>query len=358
MNRVLITGGSGFIGSSLIKFLLEKTDYEILNLDKLTYAGSIKSYDDNAQKGRYSFLNGDICDKNLLEKVFLEFRPNRVMHLAAESHVDKSITYSEDFILTNIFGTYNLLESARNFHNKTLPEGNNFLFHHISTDEVFGSLDENELFTEKSAYDPSSPYSASKASSDHLVRAWFRTYDLPVVITNCSNNYGPFQLPEKLIPLVILNAIKGKTIPLYGDGLQVRDWLFVEDHVEALYSVMTNGKIGETYNIGGFNEKTNIEVVNEICTILDEMLTIKPKGVNSFHELIKFVEDRPGHDRRYAIDASKITNQLGWKPKQTFLSGLKKTVKWYLDNMDWCHKVNQKNLLLKRQGLFHNSEKK
>jgi len=357
MNRVLITGGSGFIGTSLVKFLLAKTDSEILNLDKLTYAGSTKSINDNLQKKRYSFVKGDICDQILLQRIFKEFRPNIIMHLAAESHVDKSIEHSEDFILTNILGTYNLLESARKYYDNTLSHGGNFLFHHISTDEVFGSLDENELFSEQSQYDPSSPYSASKASSDHLVRAWYRTYGLPVVITNCSNNYGPFQLPEKLIPLVILNAIEGETIPVYGDGQQIRDWLFVEDHVEALYTVITNGKVGETYNIGGYNEKTNIEVVNQICVILDEIVPSKPKGLSSFCELIEFVKDRPGHDRRYAIDASKIHNELGWKPKQDFISGLRKTVEWYLDNFDWCREVNQNNLHLKRQGLLNNRKK-
>lgn len=336
--NILVTGGAGFIGSALIRFLIEKAGKRVLNLDKLSYAGNLESLMSVAASERYQFVQGDVCDRALVSKLFLEFRPDVVMHLAAESHVDRSIDGPAEFIQTNIVGTSVLLECAREYW-QSLPNNNGFRFHYISTDEVYGSLNDTRLFTEQTAYDPSSPYSASKASSDHLVRAWNRTYGLPVLITNCSNNYGSHQFPEKLIPLMILNSLEGKLLPIYGDGLQVRDWLYVEDHVRALYTVVTEGKIGETYNIGGHNEKTNLEVVNTLCDLLDEMRPNRPNGISSYRDLITFVVDRPGHDQRYAIDASKIENDLGWLPVETFETGLMKTVKWYLENINWCHHV-------------------
>ena len=337
--NILVTGGAGFIGSAVIRYLINKTNNNVLNIDKLTYAGNLESLDTVSNNPRYQFLHADICDKSAMTKAFDDFKPDIVMHLAAESHVDRSIDGPMDFIQTNIIGTYNLLEVARNYwQNLTEDKKSSFKFHHISTDEVYGDLEGTEdLFTEATSYSPSSPYSASKASSDHLVRAWYRTYGLPIVITNCSNNYGPYHFPEKLIPLVILNALDGKPLPVYGDGKQIRDWLYVEDHARALYLVATTAKVGETYNIGGHNEKQNIDVVKTICTILDN---IKPReDGQSYTQQITFVKDRPGHDLRYAIDASKIQQELNWQPQETFESGIRKTVEWYLSNQDWVNHV-------------------
>ncbi|GLR10862.1 dTDP-glucose 4,6-dehydratase [Mixta theicola] len=334
---ILVTGGAGFIGSAVIRHIIKNTNDTVVNLDKLTYAGNLVSLNDVQGNDRYFFEKIDICDRHALENCFLKHQPDAIMHLAAESHVDRSIDGPAAFIETNIIGTYNLLESARAYW-MTLPSAKkvNFRFHHISTDEVFGDLSgTNDLFTETTPYAPSSPYSASKASSDHLVRAWHRTYQLPTIITNCSNNYGPYHFPEKLIPLVILNVLEGKPLPVYGDGLQIRDWLFVEDHARALYTVVTKGLPGETYNIGGLNEKTNIEVVQTICDLIEELVPVKPKGVKLYRDLITYVKDRPGHDLRYAIDSAKITRELGWKPEETFESGIRKTVVWYLNNRVW-----------------------
>ena len=337
--NILVTGGAGFIGSAVIRYLINETNNNVLNIDKLTYAGNLESLETVSNNPRYQFLHADICDKVAMTKAFQDFQPNIVMHLAAESHVDRSIDGPMDFIQTNIIGTYNLLEVARNYwQNLTEDKKSRFKFHHISTDEVYGDLEgTDDLFTEETSYSPSSPYSASKASSDHLVRAWYRTYGLPVVVTNCSNNYGPYHFPEKLIPLVILNALDGKPLPVYGDGKQIRDWLYVEDHARALYLVATTAKVGETYNIGGHNEKQNIDVVKTICTILDN---IKPRtDGQSYIQQITFVKDRPGHDLRYAIDASKIQQELNWQPQETFESGIQKTVEWYLANQDWVNHV-------------------
>ena len=337
--NILVTGGAGFIGSAVIRYLINETNSNVLNIDKLTYAGNLESLETVSNNPRYQFLHADICDKVAMTKAFDDFEPDIVMHLAAESHVDRSIDGPMDFIQTNIIGTYNLLEVARNYwQNLTEDKKSRFKFHHISTDEVYGDLEGTEdLFTEETSYSPSSPYSASKASSDHLVRAWYRTYGLPVVVTNCSNNYGPYHFPEKLIPLVILNALDGKPLPVYGDGKQIRDWLYVEDHARALYLVATTAKVGETYNIGGHNEKQNIDVVKTICTILDN---IKPRtDGQSYTQQITFVKDRPGHDLRYAIDASKIQQELNWQPQETFESGIQKTVEWYLANEDWVNHV-------------------
>ena len=337
--NILVTGGAGFIGSAVIRYLINETNSNVLNIDKLTYAGNLESLETVSNNPRYQFLHADICDKSAMTKAFQDFQPNIVMHLAAESHVDRSIDGPMDFIQTNIIGTYNLLEVARNYwQNLAEDKKSSFKFHHISTDEVYGDLEGTEdLFTEATSYSPSSPYSASKASSDHLVRAWHRTYGLPIVITNCSNNYGPYHFPEKLIPLVILNALDGKPLPVYGDGKQIRDWLYVEDHARALYLVATTAKVGETYNIGGHNEKQNIDVVKTICTILDN---IKPRtDGQSYTQQITFVKDRPGHDLRYAIDASKIQQELNWQPQETFESGIRKTVEWYLSNQDWVNHV-------------------
>ncbi len=338
MNKILITGGAGFIGSAVIRQLIAETDATVINADKLTYAGNLQSLSSVADNPRYCFEHVDICDAAEVARLFREHQPDGVMHLAAESHVDRSITGPADFIASNIIGTYTLLEAAREYWN-ALPTGrkNAFRFHHISTDEVYGSLGETGLFTENTAYQPNSPYSASKASSDHLVRAWHHTYGLPVVTTNCSNNYGPYHFPEKLIPLVILNALNGKPLPIYGKGDNIRDWLDVDDHARALRLVLSQGHVGETYNIGGWNEKTNLEVVQAICAILDEL---RPNASIAHHSsLITYVKDRPGHDRRYAIDASKIARELGWKPQETFDSGLRKTVVWYLANTDWINGV-------------------
>ncbi|WP_300319039.1 dTDP-glucose 4,6-dehydratase [Idiomarina sp.] len=331
----LVTGGAGFIGSAVIRELIRNTDFDVVNVDKLTYAGNLDSLREVSDNSRYRFEKVDICDAVEVERLFNQYQPDVVMHLAAESHVDRSIDGPAEFINTNIVGTYTLLEAARKYwQEQGKPAG--FRFHHISTDEVYGDLYGSEdLFTETTPYAPSSPYSASKASSDHLVRAWHRTYDLPTVLTNCSNNYGPYHFPEKLIPLMILNALDGKPLPVYGDGSQIRDWLYVEDHARALLKVATDGEVGETYNIGGHNEKKNIEVVQVICELLEELVPKKPGGITRYTDLITFVADRPGHDLRYAIDASKIEKELGWVPAETFESGMRKTVQWYLDNESW-----------------------
>ena len=349
--KVLVTGGAGFIGSAVIRHIIKNTQDEVLNIDKLTYAGNLESLKEIDQNLRYTFKQIDICDREALSLIFDEFKPDVVMHLAAESHVDRSIDGPAAFIQTNIVGTYSLLEVAKTYW-LTLDENQKikFRFHHISTDEVYGDLEgTTDLFTESTSYAPSSPYSASKASSDHLVRAWHRTYGLPVIITNCSNNYGPYHFPEKLIPLVILNALDAKPLPVYGNGQQIRDWLFVEDHARALYKVVTEGVVGETYNVGGHNEKQNIEVVKTICKILDEL---KPQANGQTYEsLITFVKDRPGHDLRYAIDATKIQNELGWTPAETFETGIRKTVEWYLNNLDWCHRVQDGSYQRERLGV-------
>ena len=339
--KILVTGGAGFIGSALIRHIINETKNHVVNLDALTYAGNLSSLTSEAFSERYKFEHVNICNRSELDRVFREHKPDVVMHLAAESHVDRSIDSSGDFIKTNIIGTYNLLEASRLYWSKlSRARKGSFRFHHISTDEVFGDLDESsQFFTEETPYAPSSPYSATKASSDHLVRSWYRTYGLPILITNCSNNYGPFHFPEKLIPLVIINALKGRPLPVYGKGNQVRDWLYVDDHARALYTVVIHGEVGETYNIGGHNEKRNIEVVNAICSLLEEMHPKKPKGIKKYQDLITYVADRPGHDERYAIDARKIEKTLGWKPAETFESGLRKTVDWYLSNSKWWQKL-------------------
>lgn len=387
--KILVTGGAGFIGSAVIRHIINNTQDGVVNLDKLTYAGNLESLLEVSDSDRYAFEQVDICNADELKRVFTEQQPDAVMHLAAESHVDRSIDGPAEFIQTNIVGTYTLLEAARAYWT-TLPEARKqaFRFHHISTDEVYGDLPHPNdtsggvdntshasvraghacdnglpLFTEQTSYAPSSPYSASKASSDHLVRAWLRTYGFPTLITNCSNNYGPFHFPEKLIPLVILNALEGKPLPIYGKGDQIRDWLYVEDHARALYKVVTEGKVGETYNIGGHNEKQNIEVVQTICAILDELRPLMDASVpvraghtrdsdntNSYKSLITYVTDRPGHDRRYAIDASKIAKELNWQPEETFESGIRKTVQWYLDNQPWCQNVQDGSYQRERLG--------
>ena len=339
--KILVTGGAGFIGSALVRHLIKNTSHQVLNLDKLTYAGNLASLKEVSSSKRYSFVQGDICDRELLDMTLSRFQPDAVMHLAAESHVDRSIDGPAAFVETNVIGTYTLLEACRAYWSGLeTPQRDVFRFHHISTDEVYGDLDgTGALFTEDTPYAPSSPYSASKASSDHFVRAWGRTYGLPILITNCSNNYGPYHFPEKLIPLVIINALRGKSLPVYGDGQQVRDWLFVEDHARALLKVLEKGVVGETYNIGGHNERTNLEVVNSICALLDELAP----SAAPYSDLIEFVADRPGHDLRYAIDASKIERELGWVPEETFESGLRKTVEWYLTSRDWWLPLYQLN---------------
>ncbi|EOA6544514.1 TPA: dTDP-glucose 4,6-dehydratase [Vibrio vulnificus] len=350
--KILVTGGAGFIGSAVIRHIINHTQDSVVNLDKLTYAGNLESLSDVAESSRYVFEQVDICDRAELDRVFAQHKPDAVMHLAAESHVDRSIDGPTAFIETNIVGTYNLLEAARAYW-LTLEESvkAHFRFHHISTDEVYGDLEgTDDLFTETTSYAPSSPYSASKASSDHLVRAWQRTYGFPTLVTNCSNNYGPYHFPEKLIPLMILNALDGKPLPVYGDGMQIRDWLFVEDHARALYKVVTEGEIGETYNIGGHNEKANIEVVKTICDLLEELRPNKPAGVESYESLITYVKDRPGHDVRYAIDATKIAQELNWTPEETFDSGIRKTVEWYLNNQQWWQRVLDGSYSLERLG--------
>lgn len=350
--KILITGGAGFIGSAVVRHIIDETNDAVVNVDKLTYAGNLESLKAVAISERYAFEQVDICDSAALERVFNEHQPDAVMHLAAESHVDRSIDGPAAFIETNIIGTYTLLEVARKYWAQLDKQRKaNFRFHHISTDEVYGDLDDTDaLFTENTSYAPSSPYSASKASSDHLVKAWQRTYGLPTLVTNCSNNYGPYHFPEKLIPLMILNALDGKPLPVYGKGNQVRDWLFVEDHARALYKVITEGKVGETYNIGGHNEKQNIEVVRTICGLLEELVPNKPSGVNAYENLITYVTDRPGHDLRYAIDASKIQNELRWTPEETFESGIRKTVEWYLANQEWCQHVQDGSYQRERLG--------
>ena len=364
MKTILVTGGAGFIGSAVIRHLINDTHHAVINVDKLTYAGNLESLISISANPRYYFEQVDICDAVEIARVFHQYKPDIIMHLAAESHVDRSISGPGEFIQTNIVGTYNLLEQARIYWVQ-LEEAKKvgFRFHHISTDEVYGDLPHPDdyqaaglkfdpplskadwtsaqqeklpLFKETTSYAPSSPYSASKASADHLVRAWNRTYNLPTLITNCSNNYGPFHFPEKLIPLVILNALKGQPLPLYGKGRQIRDWLFVEDHARALVLVATAGELGETYNIGGHNEKQNIDVVKTICELLEELVPLKPEGIKHYKDLITFVTDRAGHDERYAIDATKIQKELNWTPRETFESGIRKTVQWYLDNQDWC----------------------
>lgn len=339
--KILITGGAGFIGSAVIRHIIQNTDYHVLNVDKLTYAGNLQSLSTVSDNPRYQFSQTDICHREKMQCLFDEFMPDIIMHLAAESHVDRSIVGSDEFIQTNIVGTYTLLEVSRLYYQHLDDNKKSiFRFHHISTDEVYGDLHGvDDLFTENTPYAPSSPYSASKASSDHLVRAWHRTYGLPVVISNCSNNYGPYHFPEKLIPLTILNAMNGKPLPIYGNGLQIRDWLYVDDHARALLLIATSAKIGETYNIGGHNEQKNIDVVRAICALLEELAPNKPAGVKHYADLITYVKDRAGHDVRYAIDASKIKNDLGWVPKETFTTGLRKTVAWYLDNHEWIANI-------------------
>ncbi|MCG7601001.1 dTDP-glucose 4,6-dehydratase [Halomonas sp. McH1-25] len=351
--KILVTGGAGFIGSAVVRHIIENTQDEVINLDKLTYAGNLDSLGLAATSPRYFFEKVDICDSVALKRVFTKHQPDAVMHLAAESHVDRSIEGPAAFIQTNIVGTYQLLDVALNYwKGLSLDRQASFRFHHVSTDEVYGDLaGMDALFTERTSYLPSSPYSATKASSDHLVRAWHRTFGLPTVVTSCSNNYGPHQFPEKMIPLMILNAIEGKPLPVYGKGEQIRDWLYVEDHARALYTVLTKGGIGETYNIGGSNEKKNIVVVHTLCELLEELAPSKPNHVRYYSDLVTFVEDRPGHDLRYAIDAGKIQHALGWMPQETFYSGIRKTVQWYLDNLLWCRRVQDGSYQRDRLGL-------
>jgi dTDP-glucose 4,6-dehydratase len=365
MKNFLITGGAGFIGSAVIRYILDNTDNKVINVDKLNYSSSLSSLKKYNGNSRYNFAHVDICNPSALKVIFKKYQPDIVMHLAAETHVDRSIDNPLVFIQNNIIGTYNLLEQSLKYLNKVKNIRKfNFRFHHISTDEVFGDLQDQKkdkkFFTEESSYKPSSPYSATKAASDHLVRAWHRTYKLPSLITNCSNNFGPYQFPEKLIPLTILNAIEGKRIPVYGKGKQIRDWLYVEDHAEALFLIATKGRVGETYNIGGNNEKQNIEVVKKICQILNQLHPIKKNknfdllksNVLNYQDLITFVDDRPGHDKRYAIDTGKIKKEFDWMPKETFQSALHKTIKWYLNNLDWCKKIQNKNYQRERLGIL------
>ncbi len=348
--RYLVTGGAGFIGANFIHFVhKEEPDAQILNFDKLTYSGNLESLKTIENSPRYLFQKGDICTPEIVLKTLEEFRPTKIVHFAAESHVDRSIDGPDEFINSNILGTYNLLKQARHYWDRLEgKEKQHFRFLHVSTDEVFGSLGDQGYFTEETPYAPNSPYSASKASSDHLVRAWFHTYDLPVLTTNCSNNYGPFQFPEKLIPVIIFNALESKPLPVYGDGSNIRDWLYVTDHCEAILQVLKKGKQGETYNIGGNNEHTNLQVVKLICDLLDEL---QPKESGSYDKQITYVKDRPGHDKRYAIDSSKIQNELGWTPKESFESGFRKTVIWYLENKDWVNNILDGGYRLERIGL-------
>ncbi len=350
LKTVIVTGGAGFIGSAVVRHMIAEGVYRVVNFDKLTYAGNLESLVSVAQDPNYHFVRGDICERAKVAEVFVEFKPDAIMHLAAESHVDRSIDGPADFINTNIVGTSVLLEVAREYIRER-GDADGFRFHHVSTDEVFGSLGADGLFHEASPYQPNSPYSASKASSDHLARAWYETYGLPVVVTNCSNNYGPYQFPEKLIPLMILNALDGKSLPVYGKGDQVRDWLYVDDHARALCLVLEKGRPGQTYNIGGHNEIQNIDVVRQLCALLDERVGQHPDGVTRFEELISFVTDRPGHDQRYAIDAGKIQAELGWQPRETFETGLAKTIDWYLENKSWCDHVRDGSYQGERLGL-------
>ena len=341
--KIFVTGGAGFIGSAFIRYIFKHYDHQILNFDKLSYAGNLSSLSELSDGKKYKFIQGDICNKEFLSKNIFDFKPDIIVHFAAETHVDQSIDNPKKFIDTNIIGTYNLLDECYNFwKNLNSNKKKLFRFHHISTDEVYGDLNKGLLFSENTAYNPSSPYSASKASSDHLVKAWHRTFGLPVSISNCSNNYGPYQYPEKLIPLMIMNAFNKKDLPIYGDGNQIRDWLYVEDHVRAIYLILTKGKPGETYNIGGEKEKTNLEVVHTICNYLNDLNISKEKNF-SYQSLIKFVKDRPGHDKRYAIDNTKIFNKLGWSPLESFESGLKKTIEWYLNNQSFLSNVTRDN---------------
>ena len=353
MKGILVTGGAGFIGSAVVRHIIADTNNSVVVVDKLTYAGNLESLTPVADNERYSFEQVDICNRNELDRVFAQYQPDYVMHLAAESHVDRSIDGPADFIETNIVGTYTMLEAARQYWNGLdASRKEAFRFHHISTDEVYGDLHgTDDFFTETTPYAPSSPYSASKASSDHLVRAWLRTYGFPTIVTNCSNNYGPYHFPEKLIPLIILNALAGKPLPVYGNGAQIRDWLYVEDHARALYLVVTEGAIGETYNIGGHNERKNIDVVKTVCALLEELVPSKPEGVEHYADLITYVTDRPGHDMRYAIDAAKIERELGWRPQETFESGIRKTVQWYLSNESWWKRVQDGSYAGERLGL-------
>lgn len=349
--NILVTGGAGFIGSAVVRHLIQQTEHRVCNLDKLTYAGNLESLAEVDQSPRYQFTHVDICDAVAVQQTLAQFQPQAIMHLAAESHVDRSIDGPKAFIDTNIVGTYTLLEATRSYWLQLAPDAQQqFRFHHVSTDEVYGSLGATGLFTETTAYQPNSPYSASKAASDHLVRAWHHTFKLPVVTTNCSNNYGPYHFPEKLIPLIILNALAGKPLPVYGKGDNVRDWLFVEDHARALCLVLLKGQLGETYNIGGHNEKTNLEVVHTVCDILDELVPDSPHRPH--RHLIQFVQDRPGHDLRYAIDASKIQRELGWQPAETFETGLRKTVQWYLTHQTWWQRIQDGRYQGQRLGVL------
>ena len=350
--RIVVTGGAGFIGSALVRYLVLEKGYEVLNVDALTYAGNLASLQSVEGRSNYRFLHANICDGEAIQEAIQDFRPDRIMHLAAESHVDRSITGAADFIQTNVIGTFLLLEAARDYwSNLSKADRERFRFHHVSTDEVYGSLGEIGMFDEDTPYDPSSPYSASKASSDHLAKAWHRTYGLPVVVSNCSNNYGPYHFPEKLIPLTILNALEGKQLPVYGKGANVRDWLYVEDHARALDLIAEHGRLGETYNVGGRNERRNIDVVHRICEVLDQVAPVdRPRK-----ELIEFVVDRPGHDARYAIDASKLEQELGWRAREDFDSGIEKTVQWYLDN-EWWWQPLRAGYGRERLGLIQASE--
>ena len=349
-NPLFVTGGAGFVGSAVIRHIIQNTNTHVVNIDVLTYAGNLESLKDVSGDPRYTFERVDIRDSKEVNRLFDTYQPMGVMHLAAESHVDRSIDGPKLFLDTNIMGTFNLLEASKRYWG-TLKDKGKFRFHHISTDEVFGALGQTGLFTEGTPYQPNSPYAASKAASDHLVRAWHHTYGLPTVTTNCSNNYGPYHFPEKLIPLTILNALEGKPLPVYGDGSQVRDWLYVEDHARALYQIFTEGSMGETYNIGGHNEKKNIDVVHLVCELLEEMAPQKPQGVRRYKDLITFVADRPGHDARYAIDATKIKQAVGWTPQETFESGMRKTVAWYLENTDWWRQIRDGSYRGGRLGL-------
>lgn len=350
-----MTGGAGFIGSAVVRYLISETPHSVVNVDKLTYAGNLASLRPVSDDPRYAFEQVDICDRHAINRIFAQHSPDAVLHLAAETHVDRSIDGPAEFIQTNLVGTFNLLEASRHHWSSLGPDRQSrFRFHHVSTDEVFGDLGDGStaLFTETTPYEPSSPYSASKAGSDHLARAWHRTYGLPVIVSNCSNNYGPYHFPEKLIPLIILNALEGRPLPVYGDGCQIRDWLFVEDHARALYQILTRGKPGSSYNVGGNAERQNIQVVRTICSLLDELRPDKPNHIGSYTDLIHFVNDRPGHDRRYAIDASKIKTELGWQPEESFESGMRKTVLWYLNNRFWCEEVQQGKLARARRGVI------